>query len=146
MSYTPTTGDRLLAAWLSLTSTLWNKRLVSSLTFNEAHVLGILLRQEDAGHACTATTLIAQTRLLKSQMNKVLTTLESKGFLLRTRSEEDRRVIRIRLTDAGKAAYLAEHEHIALILNQLIDTLGEDKAQALTDGINEAVSALEHLV
>ena len=24
MPYTPTTGDRLLAAWLSLTSTLWN--------------------------------------------------------------------------------------------------------------------------
>ena len=46
MPYTPTTGDRLLAAWLSLTSTLWNKRLVSTLTYNEAHVLGILLRAE----------------------------------------------------------------------------------------------------
>ena len=44
MPYAPTTGDRLLAAWLSLTSTLWNKRLVSTLTYNEAHVLGILLR------------------------------------------------------------------------------------------------------
>ena len=144
MSYAPTTGDRLLAAWLSLTSTLWNKRLVSTLTYNEAHVLGILLRAEDTGRACTATTLIAQTRLLKSQMNKVLTTLEGKGFLLR--SEADKRVILIHLTEAGKAAYLAEHEHIAAILNQLIDTLGEDKTRALTDGINEAVSALEHLV
>ena len=28
----------------------------------------------------------------------------------------------------------------------LIDTLGEDRARALTDGINEAVSALEHIV
>ena len=136
MPYTPTTGDRLLAAWLSLTSTLWNKRLVSTLTYNEAHVLGILLRAEDTGRACTATTLIAQT----------LTTLEGKGFLLRMRSEADKRVILIHLTEAGKAAYLAEHEHIATILNQLIDTLGEDKTRALTDGINEAVSALEHLV
>ena len=143
MPYAPTTGDRLLAAWLSLTSTLWNKRLVSTLTYNEAHVLGILLRAEDTGRACTATTLIAQTRLLKSQMNKVLTTLEGKGFLLRMRSEADKRVILIHLTEA---AYLAEHEHIAAILNQLIDTLGEDKTRALTDGINEAVSALEHLV
>ena len=146
MPYTPTTGDRLLAAWLSLTSTLWNKRLVSSLTYNEAHVLGFLLRAEDTGRVCTATALIAQTRLLKSQMNKVLTTLESKGFLLRTRSDEDKRVILIHLTDAGRAAYLAEHEHIAAILDQLIASLGEDKVRALTDGINEAVSALEHLV
>ena len=129
MPYSTTTGDRLLAAWLSLTSTLWNKRLVSTLTYNEAHVLGILLRAEDTGRACTATTLIAQTRLLKSQMNKVLTTLEGKGFLLRMRSEADKRVILI-----------------AAILNQLIDTLGEDKTRALTDGINAAVSALEHLV
>lgn len=49
MPYAPTTGDRLLAAWLSLTSTLWNKRLVSTLTYNEAHVLGILLRAEEHG-------------------------------------------------------------------------------------------------
>ena len=53
MPYTPTTGDRLLAAWLSLTSTLWNKRLVSTLTYNEAHVLGILLRAEDTARVCT---------------------------------------------------------------------------------------------
>ena len=139
MPYTPTTGDRLLAAWLSLTSTLWNKRLVSTLTYNEAHVLGILLRAEDTARVCTATTLIAQ-------MNKLLTTLEGKGFIRRARSEEDKRVILIRLTDAGRAAYLAEHEHIAGILSQLIDTLGEDRARALTDGINEAVSALEHIV
>ena len=36
MPYAPTTGDRLLAAWLSLTSTLWNKRLVSTLTYNRS--------------------------------------------------------------------------------------------------------------
>ena len=146
MPYTPTTGDRLLAAWLSLTSTLWNKRLVSTLTYNEAHVLGILPRAEDTARVCTATTLIAQTRLLKSQMNKLLTTLEGKDFIRRARSEEDKRVVLIHLTDAGRAAYLAEHEHIAGILSQLIDTLGEDRARALTDGINEAVSALEHIV
>ena len=85
MPYAPTTGDRLLAAWLSLTSTLWNKRLVSTLTYNEAHVLGILLRAEDTARVCTATMLIAQTRLLKSQMNKLLTTLEGKGFICRVR-------------------------------------------------------------
>ena len=49
MSFSPTTGDRLLSAWLSLTSTLWNKRLVSDLTYNEAHVMGILLRKKSSG-------------------------------------------------------------------------------------------------
>ena len=66
MPYTPTTGDRLLAAWLSLTSTLWNKRLVSTLTYNEAHVLGILLRAEDTTRVCTATTLDRKSTRLNS--------------------------------------------------------------------------------
>ena len=77
-------GDRLLDAWLNLTSTLWNTRLVSSMTYNEAHVLGLLLRHEDGPAPMTATALIARTHLLKSQMNRILTTLESKGCLLYT--------------------------------------------------------------
>ena len=138
-------GERLLSAWLTLSSTLWNERIVTGMTFNEAFVCNLLSRQ-DAAQPLTATDLCQRTKLLKSQMNKLLTTLEGKGFICRARSEEDKRVILIRLTDAGRAAYLAEHEHIAGILSQLIDTLGEDRARALTDGINEAVSALEHIV
>ena len=52
-------GDKLLDAWLSLTSTLWNTRLVSSMTYNEAHVLGLLLRHEDDPAPMTATVLIS---------------------------------------------------------------------------------------
>lgn len=146
MSFSPTTGDRLLSAWLSLTSTLWNKRLVSDLTYNEAHVMGILLRKKSSGAPCTATMLIQYTRLLKSQMNKLLTTLENKGYITRTRSSEDKRVIFIALTESGEAAYLAEHAHVEAIVNQLIAQIGEDKAQALTQGINETVAALENIL
>ena len=60
-------GDKLLDAWLNLTSTLWNTRLVTSMTFNEAHVLGILLRHSSSESPMTATDLIRRTRLLKSQ-------------------------------------------------------------------------------
>ena len=146
MSFSPTTGDRLLSAWLSLTSTLWNKRLVSDLTYNEAHVMGILLRKKSSGAPCTATMLIQYTRLLKSQMNKLLTTLENKGYITRTRSSEDKRVIFIALTESGEAAYLAEHAHVEAIVIQLIAQIGEDKAQALTQGINETVAALENIL
>lgn len=146
MSFSPTTGDRLLSAWLSLTSTLWNKRLVSSLTYNEAHVMGILLRKKNSDTPCTATMLIQYTRLLKSQMNKLLTTLETKGYIVRTRSSEDKRVIFIALTEAGEAAYLTEHAHVEAIVSQLIAQIGEEKAQALTQGINETVAALEDIL
>jgi len=97
-------GDTLLYAWLDLSSTLWNTRIVTSLTYNEAHIMGLLLRFGSQEHPLTATDLIRRTRLLKSQMNKILTSLEKSGYITRSRSEEDKRLVHIRLTDAGKTA------------------------------------------
>lgn len=138
-------GDKLLDAWLNLTSSLWNTRLVSSMTYNEAHVLGLLMRYGD-GAPMTATALIRRTRLLKSQMNKVLTTLETKGFITRTRSLADRRVIELRLTAEGEAAYRREHETAEAILAQLIERIGPEKALAIAHGINDVTAALGEIL
>lgn len=138
-------ADRLLSAWLTLTSSLWNTRLVTSMTFNEAHVLGLLLRHiSDA--PMTATDLVAHTRLLKSQMNKLITTLEGKGFIARERSESDRRMIYIRLTPEGKAAYLHEHAGVDSILDQLIERIGAQRASAIADELNAVTQALTEII
>ena len=135
-------GDRLLDAWLNLTSTLWNTRIVSSMTFNEAHVLGLLLRHRDDPAFMTATALIAHTHLLKSQRNKVLTTLESKGYVVRARAQSDRRLVLIRLTPEGEAAYRREHADIEKLLTSLVGRIGEAQALSLAAEINGLTDAL----
>ena len=139
-------GDKLLDAWLSLTSTLWNTRLVSSMTYNECHILGILLRRKNDIVPQTATDLIARTHLLKSQMNKTLTTLESKCFITRERAQSDRRMVYIHLTPAGEAAYIQEHVHIDAFLGALIERIGEDKAHAVAEQLNEITCVLDDLL
>lgn len=139
-------GDKLLDAWLRLTSTLWNTRIVTSMTFNECHILGILLRRREEPVPMTATDLISLTHLLKSQMNKVLTTLESKGFITRERAVEDRRMVHIRISPAGEAAYLAEHVHIDAVLRQLTDRLGEERASFVADDLNEITGLLDEIL
>ena len=139
-------GDKLLDAWLSLTSTLWNTRLVSTMTFNEAHVLGLLLRHRDDPTPMTATALIARTHLLKSQMNKVLTTLEGKGFIARARAESDRRLVYIRLTPEGEAAYRSEHAGIEALLTRLVGRIGEAQALTLAGEINELTGSLSDIL
>ena len=133
-------GNKLLDAWLSLTSTLWNTRLVTSMTYNEAHVLGLLLHHQD--RPMTATALIARTHLLKSQMNKVLTTLESKGYVVRARAQSDRRLVLIRLTPEGEAAYRREHADIETLLASLVGRIGEAQALSLAAEINGLTDAL----
>ncbi len=142
----PDTAEELLEAWLSLTSTLWNTRLVSSITFNEAHVLGILLRRSTPQNPLTATDLIKQTHLLKSQMNKILSTLEQKQYILRMRAEHDRRMAHIRLTDEGRRAYLAEHVGVQAILRELIGRIGDGRARALANELNDITAQMDDIL
>ena len=137
-------GNKLLDAWLSLTSTLWNTRLVTSMTYNEAHVLGLLLRRRE--ETTTATDLIACTHLLKSQMNKLLTSLEAKGFITRERAQADRRRVEIRLTPQGEAAYIEEHRGVDAILSRLLDQLGEERALHMAGEINAVITALDDIL
>lgn len=139
-------GDKLLDAWLNLTSTLWNTRLVSSLTYNEAHVMGLLLRHSTEANPMTATDLIRRTRLLKSQMNKILTSLESRGFISRTRAEMDKRMIYILLTEEGVSAYLEEHKNVDAILNQLVAKIGPERALCIAKELGEVTEILDNIV
>lgn len=139
-------GDKLLDSWLNLTSTLWNTRLVSSLTYNEAHVMGLLLRHSTEANPMTATDLIHRTRLLKSQMNKILTALEARGYITRTRSDLDKRMIFIRLTQEGTEAYLEEHKGVNAILNQLISKIGPERALHIAKELGEITEILDGIV
>lgn len=139
-------GDKLLDSWLNLTSTLWNTRLVSSLTYNEAHVMGLLLRHNTQENPMTATDLIRRTRLLKSQMNKILTALESRGYITRTRAELDKRMIFIRLTQEGMDAYQTEHQNVEAILNQLVDRIGSHRALFIARELGEITEILDSII
>lgn len=139
-------GERLLECWLKLTSTLWNTRLVSSMTFNEAHILGILAASEEAGLRVTATDLIARTQLLKSQMNRILTQLERNGFILRSRDEEDKRRIIISLTPAGAEAYRTQHGEIETILQKLVERLGEERTLNAVSEINSITEIIAEVL
>ena len=137
-------GERLLSAWLTLSSTLWNERIVTGMTFNEAFVCNLLSRQ-DAAQPLTATDLCQRTKLLKSQMNKVLSEMERKGYVQRMRSETDKRQVLLRLTEAGQTAYAKEHSGISEILHRLVEDLGEEKALHAADIVEEITQSLEKI-
>ena len=139
-------GDKLLDAWLDLSSTLWNTRIVNSMTYNEAHIMGILLRFSSQEHPLTATDLIRRTRLLKSQMNKILTSLENQGYITRLRAKEDKRLIHIHLTPAGKTAYLEEHKGVEDILRQLVEKLGAERSIAIARELCDVTDALGDII
>ena len=68
-------SEELLSAWLRLSNVINNQRLVEGQSFNQAQVCGLLARAQEKGRSLTAGDLCRETRILKSQMNAILSSL-----------------------------------------------------------------------
>jgi DNA-binding MarR family transcriptional regulator len=128
-------NERLLSAWLTASTVIDNERLVSTIPFNEAHVCNLLYlqRREEPEVYLTATDLCAKTRMLKSQMNKVLTSLENQRLIERFPSPEDKRKAYIRLVEENLHIFEAVHARTTSIVDYVIGKLGEEEAEQLTE-------------
>lgn len=127
-------NEDLLSAWLTLSSTVSNERMVSYLSFNEAFVCHLLYKQQclDPEGFLTATALCIQTKMLKSQMNKILNSLERKGLIQKTRATTDKRLVYVKLCKAHLKLYEKEHAQILEIIDQLIEKIGiQETIQAI---------------
>lgn len=131
-------NDELLSVWLQLTNVIDNERLVEGMPFNEALVCGLL-----SGGCRTASELCAETRILKSQMNAILRSLESQGVIARQRSQEDRRRVELRLLPAGLERYRASHRQALDTVDRLISGMGEDAARQLLPLLRRAADAFD---
>lgn len=143
--------EELLAVWLRLTSVIDNQRLAAAhagtggkpLSFNEAVVCGLLKRAQVEERPLTASDLCRHTRILKSQMNAILRSLEDKGAVSRRQSDADRRQIELRLLPEGAKLYQDSHQHVRRLVGRLIDEMGEEKIQTLLPLLRQAADIFD---
>lgn len=142
--------EELLAVWLRLTTVIDNQRLAAAhgtgqprLPFNEAMVCGLLAAAQASGGSLTASGLCRRTRILKSQMNAILRSLEAKGAISRRQSRTDRRLVELRLLPEGLALYRESHRRSVGMVDRLIDRMGEEKARALLPLLRQAADIFE---
>ena len=138
-------GEELLDAWVDISISVINERLVTLLTYKEALVCNVLRRAgsvvggEVAG--LTATELCRATSMVKSQMNGVLTSLEEKRVIRRTRSARDRRRIEVLLDDAPDGLYRREHEALVALVDRIAERLGAEATAETVEVLNALAGA-----
>ena len=132
-------NEELLEAWLRLSCVIDNQRLAADFPFNEALVCGLLSQ----GGCRTASELCARTRILKSQMNAILRSLESQGVIARQRSQTDQQQVELRLLPAGLERYRASHRQALDTVDRLISGMGEDAARQLLPLLRRAADAFD---
>lgn len=130
-------NEELLNAWLRVSTSIVNSRIVSELTYNETLVCNALYRYglEKRSKPLTATDLCGMTNMLKSQMNRTLNLLEGRGLITRQRSTEDKRQVFVFFNADKSEAYEIQHSRILKLLDKIIKELGEEKAEEVVQSL-----------
>ncbi len=128
--------ERMLAAWLRVTTSVSQVHQLRDLRYNEALICNILMKNEieHPGRRLTATDLCRESHILKSQMNRTLQCMEEKGIIEHQRSTEDRRRVYTRLRP-DSVIYERQHD-------QVLDTVGAIAARVGTDNVDQIVDML----
>jgi DNA-binding MarR family transcriptional regulator len=139
-------GEKLLQAWLGMNACIKGDRIVTAMPFNEILVCNVLFRNREIGNECvTATDLCNETRLLKSQVNKIISDMENQGLVERVRSTDDKRMVYIRLRQEKIHIYLDEHQRILKLMDTIMTEMGEDNVIKLTELICEVTSIVDRV-
>jgi len=105
-----------------------------NLSISEIHVLEAIGLEEARNMSSVARDLNITIGTLTIAINNLL----RKGYVIRQRSEEDRRIVLISLTEKGKEAFRHHAEFHEEMINTTISKLSEEEKRVL-------VSALENI-
>ena len=104
-----------------------NKGLMKDVTFHEIHTIEII---GNIGES-TMQELAAAANVRQSTMTVMVDKLLKKGFVTRLRDDNDRRVVKVKLTRQGEAAF-AEHKKVHRNITQFwLDILDEKERNDL---------------
>lgn len=140
-------NEDLLDAWLRLSISVNNPRLVTEITYNESLICNILYKHAHSKESTplTATDLCKITNMLKSQMNRTLNQLEEKKLISRERSTVDKRQVFITMNLHQCHIYELQHKQILSILDAVIDKLGTERSKDAIKLLNAISEVAEQL-
>jgi len=99
------------------------------LSFTQLKALCVLESEGEEGRSVKA--LAESLGVSLPAMSRAVDGLFERGFVLREEDSADRRMKRVRLTEAGRAAPLALNEARLSALHELMDSLDDEQADAL---------------
>lgn len=148
VKYMSELNEKLLRAWLKMSTSVVNNRVMTELSFNEALICNILFREQlvNQNLRVTATELCNKTKMLKSQMNRTLNQLEVRGIIHRERSTEDKRQIFVTMNPEHAGLYHQLHKRILNLVDGIIGQIGEDKATMAADLLSEIANAADDML
>lgn len=102
----------------------------NDITNNEMHVIDAV--GPDGGNM---STIAAKLRITMGSLTTSMNGLVIKGYVERRRSEEDRRVVNVRLTEKGLRAYEKHTEYHMQMIDAMMRTMDEEEIPVLAKAL-----------
>lgn len=140
-------NEQLLEAWLRLSVIISNNKMVSDMPYNEALICNLLYENhlQNPEKNLTATDLCNRTKMLKSQMNRTLNSMEEKGLITRLPSDSDKRLMYI-VFDAESEIYRNQHQKILELIDTMTKKTGAEKSRKILEALNTIADAAEEII
>jgi len=131
--------EEMLAAHRRLRSR--DSRVSGAIGFAHFRLTGPLRRQG----SLTASGLAAASDLSPATVSEMLDTLVEAGFVERQRDEDDRRIVRVALTPAGRKAFDAKRARFLAAWNRELADLDGEALTAAADVLRRLESYFDRL-
>ena len=102
------------------------QKKVDDLSHGERRILGFLTFWQNAA---TSGELSEKLYLSTPRVASALNSLSKKGFIERNRDENDKRIVIVTITEAGRSFMMEEHEEAISMLEKTLQKLGEKDAK-----------------
>lgn len=103
------------------------------ITNNDMHVIDAIGIEEPKNMSAIARELSVTVGTLTIAMNSLV----KKGYVTRTRGNEDRRVVYISLSDKGKVAYQHHKDFHKAMVNSIMEELDASEKKALMNALTK---------
>lgn len=122
-----------------------SKNVVFETGLSGPQLWAIKVLSDETGNSITVSKLARRMYLNSSTVVRILDGLEAKGLVQRVRSNSDRRIVYISLTDQGSVIINQSPDVAHNLLIKGLKTLSENKLHTIASGLSQLVNILDSL-
>lgn len=112
----------------------WDRHLISGYTPGEIRVLmGLKHHIVPEGPGMKVSEISSMMNVTSPTITQFINALESKGLVERVMDVQDRRAVRVQLTEEGNRVVQATYQNVRNNFNELVEFLGEEDSVKLTE-------------
>ncbi|WP_460324207.1 MarR family winged helix-turn-helix transcriptional regulator [Paenibacillus sp. YSY-4.3] len=137
-------AQRLIEAVHRFRRADWHKMAIGGWSNSEIKMLFCIQHgctQDERGSSVSSLSSLME--VTSPTITQLIKNLERGGLVIRYNDQEDRRVVRVKLTEEGKAVTKQAKESVARRFKELYEYLGKDKTEQLASLLEQVYEHLE---